>query len=52
MAAEVCSFLWKSSGSFNSITATLSISLGLDYNRHLVVHKCERLCKYFIFQFF
>ena len=48
MAAEVCSFLWKNSGSFNSISATLSISLGLDYNRYSMVHQHKELCKCFI----
>lgn len=48
MAAEVCSFLWKNSGSFNSISATLSISLGLDYNWHSMVHQCKELCKCFM----
>lgn len=52
VAAEVCSFLWKSSGSFNPIIATLSISLGLDYNWHLVVHECKKLCKCHIFLLF
>lgn len=45
VAAEVCPFLWKNSGTFNSFTATLSISLGLDSYWHSVVQKRERLCK-------
>lgn len=46
MAAKICPFLWKNCGSFNSLSATISISLGLDYNWHALVHKCKRLCKF------
>lgn len=37
MAAEVCTFLWKSSGSFNTFCATLSVSVGLDSCWYTVV---------------
>ena len=47
--SEVCSFLWKNSGSFNSISVTLSISLFLDYNRHSMVYQRKELCKCYDF---
>lgn len=43
MAAEVCSFLWKSSSPFNPCFASLSISLGLDYNWYPLVQQCQEL---------
>lgn len=47
MAAEVCTLLWKNSGSFDPFAATLSFSVGLDCNWYTVVHQCEKLCKFF-----
>lgn len=53
MAAKVCTILWKSSGSFNTFFATLSVSVGLDGFWYLVVHQCKKLCKFtFCFFFF
>lgn len=31
-----------------SLPDIISVSLGLDYNRHPMVHKCKKLCKSFL----
>lgn len=47
MAAEICSFLWKSSCPFNPCVASLSISVGLDCNWYPVVQQCKELCMFY-----
>jgi hypothetical protein len=47
VATEVCSFLWKSSGAFDSVFVAVSIPLGLDCNWYSLVQTSKRLCKLF-----
>lgn len=46
MATTICSFLWEDCGSVDPFFIVVSFPVGLECDRHTVVHESKELCKF------